>query len=439
MTAPVASTRTLAPVLAGLIGLAGALGATLALHRAATAALDRVLEERLRGAGETAARLLGGAAPDPAALRATMEANGLEGAYLLGPDLRVLADATGPAGAPADLLRVDGARARAAFAGSASVAFAYAVGGVPIATGYFPVRGEDGRVGAVLALETGQAFAAARAGLSGALRLAVALSAVAALALALAARRFARAEAQEREAAARAARGDALARMGAMVAHEVRNPIGVIRGAVELVRARAAAGLEGRDREALGDVLGEVERLRRLTDDFLDLAREPVLSCGPVELAAVAAEAARGLGRAHPGVAVEAAVPALVVQGDAARLRQVLANLLENAARAGALAVRIEAAADGDRALVRVRDDGPGIDASVRGRLFDPFVSGRARGAGLGLAIARRIAERHGGALELADPGPPGAAFVLTLPLASDREPACPASSSPTTSRSSAG
>jgi signal transduction histidine kinase len=226
--------------------------------------------------------------------------------------------------------------------------------------------------------------------------------------------------------------------MGAMVAHEVRNPIGVIRGAVELVRARAAAGLEARDREALGDVLGEVERLRRLTDDFLDLAREPVLSFAPVELAAVAAEAARGLARAHPAVAVEVAVPALVVQADAVRLRQVLANLLENAARAGALAVRVEAAAAGDRARLRVLDDGPGIDASVRERLFDPFVSGRARGAGLGLAIARRIAERHGGSLELADAGPPGAAFALTLPLA-EREPSCSASSSSTTSPSSAG
>jgi two-component system OmpR family sensor kinase len=413
--------RALAPILAGLIGLAGALGATLALHRAAAAALDRVLEERLRGAGDTAAELLGGAAPDPAALRATMAANGLEGAYLLGPDLRVLADATGEAGGRADLLRVDGERVARAFGGATTVAFAYAVGDVPVATGYFPVRGEDGAVRAVLALEAGQAFAAARRGLTRALRVAVGLSALAALALALAARRFAVAEGRAREAASRAARGDALARMGAMVAHEVRNPIGVIRGAVELVRVRAGEALAARDREALDDVLGEVERLRRLTEDFLDLAREPALSAEPVELAAVAGEAARGLARAHPGVAVEVDVPALVVQADAARLRQVLANLLENAARAGARAVRIGADARDGRARVVVRDDGPGVDEAVRARLFDPFVSGRARGAGLGLAIARRIAERHGGALELADPGPPGAAFSLTLPLASGR------------------
>ena len=407
--------RALAPIVAALIGLAGALGATLALYRAGAAALDRVLEERLRGAGETAAKLLGGATPDRAALRATMDANGLEGAYLLGRDLRILGDATGPAGGAADLLRVDGARVARAFAGTVTVAYSYAVGEVPVATGYFPVHGEDGAVHAVLALEAGRSFSAARRELGRAAWLAVGLSALAALGLGLASRRFAVAEART---TAAAARGEALARMGAMVAHEVRNPIGVIRGAVELVRARAGEALGPRDREALEDVLGEVERLRRLTEDFLDLTREPALSPAPVDLAALAAEAARGVARAHPDLAVELAVPPLLVQADPVRLRQVLANLLDNAAHAGARAVRIGAEVAGGRARVLVRDDGPGVDAAVRARLFDPFVSGRARGAGLGLAIARRIVERHGGALELADAGPPGAAFALTLPLA---------------------
>jgi signal transduction histidine kinase len=432
-------TRALAPVVAGLIALAGALAATFALHRAAAAALDRVLEERLRGAGETAAELLGGAAPDPAALRATMDANALEGALLVDRDLRILADATGPAGGRADLLRVDGARVARAFAGERTVAFAYEVGEVPVASGYFPVHAEDGSVRAVLALEAGRSFAAPRRDLGRALWLAVGLSALAAAGLALAARRFAVAEGRASAAATRAARGDALARMAAMVAHEVRNPIGVIRGAVELVRARAGAGLSAADREALADVLGEVERLRQLTEDFLDLAREPALAAVGVDVAALADGAARAVARAQPGLSVDVSVPPLVVRGDPARLHQVLANLLENAAHAGAKAVRIEGRAAGDRVRIRVADDGPGIDATVRARLFDPFVSGRARGAGLGLAIARRIAERHGGALELADGGPPGAAFQLTLPLAPEQETPCHASSSSTTSRSSAG
>jgi signal transduction histidine kinase len=328
-----------------------------------------------------------------------------------------------------------------AFAGETTVAFAYAVGDVPVASGYFPVHAPDGRVRAVLTLEAGQSFAAPRRELRRALWLAIGLSALAAAGLALAARSFGAAEARAAAAATRAARGDALARMAAMIAHEVRNPIGVIRGAVELVRARAGASLAARDQEALADVLGEVERLRRLTEDFLDLAREPALSSVPVDLAALASGAARAVARAHPGLAVDVAVPPLVVRGDPARLHQVLANLLENAAHAGAGAARIgaEVEAAGERVRVRVADDGPGVDAAVRARLFDPFVSGRARGAGLGLAIGRGIGVRPGGALVLADAGPPGATFALTLPLALSQESPCPASLWSTTSRSSAG
>lgn len=409
--------RTWAPVVAGLIGLAGSLGATLFLHRAAVAALDRVLEARLRGAGETAARLLAGGAPPGATLGALMEANGLEGAALLGPDLTVLADAAGPAGGRADLLRFDAERVARAFRGEPSFAFAYAVEQVPVATGYFPVRAPSGRVEAVLALDAGTAFASARLGLGRALRTGLALAALAAIALAAVARAYARAEGRAAEAATRAARGDALARMGAMVAHELRNPLGVIRGAVELVGARAGSALGPRDREALADVLGEVERLRKLTDDFLDLSREPAVAPGPAALAEVAAEAVRAFSTAHPGTPVAWDVPPIRVRADAARLRQVIANLLENAAQAGARRVELRAAAEGDRARLEVRDDGPGVDPALRARLFEPFVSGRAGGAGLGLAIARRLVERQGGTLALVDPGPPGAAFRITLPL----------------------
>ena len=149
-----------APLVAGLLGLAGSLGATLHLHRRATEALEHSLQERLRGAGETAASFLGAVPPSRAELAAVMRANGLEGALLLSPSREILADATGPAGGRADLLRVDAGRAAEAAAGRPSVAFSYAVGDQPVATGYFPVRGPGGEVRAVLALEAGQAFSA---------------------------------------------------------------------------------------------------------------------------------------------------------------------------------------------------------------------------------------------------------------------------------------
>jgi two-component system, OmpR family, sensor kinase len=415
------TSRVLAPLAAALLGLAGSLAATFALHRAASAALDQVLTERLRGAGETAARLLEATPPDRARLRAVMEANALDGVYVVSPSLAVVADATGPAGVPADVLRVDAARVEAALRGEASVGRAYDVGAVSIETGYFPVRGPDGVPRAVLALEAGKAFSGARAGLRRALGVGVVLSAAGALALALGAARWTRAERARREEAARAARGDALARMAAAVAHEVRNPLGIIRGAVELVRTRAHDALSDRDRERLTDVLGEVERLRRLTQDFLDLSAEPSLESAPVDVAELARDAARGSAALHPGLEVRVAADgAPPVRGDPGRLRQVLANLLANAAQAGARTVEIRAAADGSQVAVRIRDDGPGIPPEVRARLFDPFATGREGGTGLGLAVSRRIVERHGGTLALSglDGAGRGTTFELRLPRA---------------------
>jgi two-component system, OmpR family, sensor kinase len=204
-----------------------------------------------------------------------------------------------------------------------------------------------------------------------------------------------------------------------MVAHEIRNPLGVIRGSVELVRARSGAALSPADGEALLDVLGEADRLRRLTDDFLDLARDPAIAEAPVDVSALAEDAARAVRRSHGALAVHVEGSARA-RADPARLRQVLSNLLVNAAQAGARNAWVRADAQDGRARIVVRDDGPGVDPALRARLFEPFATGRAEGTGLGLALSRRIVERHGGTLRLLDGGSPGAAFEVQLPAARD-------------------
>ncbi len=411
------SSRALAPIALALIGLAGSLAATLSLHRAASGALDRVLEERLRGAGETAAQLIGDRPPTAERLRAIMDANRLDGAYVLSPSMKVVADATGSSGARADLLRVDAGRVERALSGEITIAPAYRIGDVSVETAYFPVRAPRGEVGAVLALEVGEAFSGARASLGRALGLGVALSAMSALALAVAAARWSRTERQRRESAERAARGEAVTHMAATVAHEIRNPLGIIRAAAELLREGAGDALGSRERARLDDVLGEVERLRRLTQDFLDLSADPPLDRTPLDLAEVAGEAARGSAALHPGLEVRVALDRVPeVRADAGRIRQVLENLLANAAQAGARSVEISGEAGRREVRLVVKDDGPGIDAKLRERLFDPFATGREGGTGLGLALSRRIVERHGGSLALAAAGS-GAAFEIRLPL----------------------
>jgi signal transduction histidine kinase len=206
--------------------------------------------------------------------------------------------------------------------------------------------------------------------------------------------------------------------MAAGVAHEIRNPLGIIRGAVELIRERAGAQLGPRDRERLDDVLGEVERLRGLTEDFLDLSAARPLEHGFVDLAAVADEAARGSRTLHPELDVWVSITAPPVRADPRRLRQVFANLLSNAALVGARRVEIRGGSRGDHIGLIVADDGPGIPPELRERIFEAFATGRSGGTGLGLAVSRRLVEQHGGTLELADTTGAGAVFELRLPLA---------------------
>ncbi len=412
--------RALLPVVLAVLGLAGAGLATLSLHRAASSALQRATEERLRGAGATAARTLEqpGFQPDAGWLRSVVEANGLEGALLLDARLHVVLDPLGAADRPVDLLRIDAGRVRRALAGEPSLSLGWAIGEARVASAYLPVR-RAGTLDRVLVLEGGEAYAARQADLDRALHLGWLLSACAAVLTGLVAAGWAAAERRQRALATRAARGAAVAQLAATVAHEVRNPLGVIRGTVELMGERGRGRFAERDAEALEDILGEVARLRRLTDDFLDLSSDRPLAGVDLEVASFLEEAARA-GRAATGLAIEVdAPPGLHVRGDGGRLRQVFLNLLANAARAGAHRVRIQTAADGARIHLRISDDGPGIPEAIRPRLFEPFATTRQDGNGLGLAVSRRIVERHGGSLALLPAGP-GATFRIELPRAEE-------------------
>lgn len=227
-------------------------------------------------------------------------------------------------------------------------------------------------------------------------------------------------------------------RFMADASHELRTPTAIVRTEVEVTLARAHRA-EPEYREALETVRASSLRLTRIVDDLFLLARADAgqlpLRRAPLYLEEVVHEAARGVQRLAAQRGVRVVVPALAqapLRGDAEMLGRVLLNLLDNALKHAppgtAVAVAMDEAAGG-RCAVTVTDEGPGIPDAVQPRIFDRFVRGdRARsagdgdpgGAGLGLAIARRIVELHGGTLELVRSVPGQTVFRVTLPVEAD-------------------
>jgi two-component system OmpR family sensor kinase len=207
--------------------------------------------------------------------------------------------------------------------------------------------------------------------------------------------------------------------------HELRTPIAVLRGELELALLTPEDPVE-RDR-SLRAALGEAERLSRLAEDLLLLARERVgtlvLREQPVDLLDLAATEAARL-QPTLGLHVRVSGVPIVVPADVDRVRQLLVNLVLNSAAAGATTVDIRGTVDHASATLEVADDGPGFPAEVLHSAFERFVRGdgsRTRGgsgAGLGLSIVRAVATAHGGTVQARNGGPlHGAVVTVRLPL----------------------
>jgi signal transduction histidine kinase len=204
----------------------------------------------------------------------------------------------------------------------------------------------------------------------------------------------------------------------ANVSHELRTPVSALRAVLE----NLVDGVAPADPATLQAALAQTERLGRLVGDLLDLSRVDAgitplrredVALGP--FLAEAVEQARLTDRpVRYDVRVEPSE--LAVHADPARLHQLVANLLDNASRhspPGGL-VTVVAARRGDRAVLEVTDEGPGIAEADRSRVFERFstglggATGQDGGTGLGLAIARWVTQLHGGRIEVADPDPSG-------------------------------
>ena len=205
--------------------------------------------------------------------------------------------------------------------------------------------------------------------------------------------------------------------IAAEVAHELRNVLQLITANTYLARQDPASS---------GPVLLKIERSARLAhaivDDLMSLARGEAARAEPTLLAEI-------LVAARTDIAPEAAVWKDAVSPVDLRVRahpglagRLLHTLYENAISVSsprAPTILTRAHVDGDAVLVEIADDGPGVPKDIAARIFDPLVTGRSGGTGLGLALARRIAAAHGGSIVLVDPPDPGqgACFHIRLPV----------------------
>ncbi len=226
----------------------------------------------------------------------------------------------------------------------------------------------------------------------------------------------------------RSARLAAVGRLSAGVAHEIGNPLAAIRGLLDLMLAGELDREE--EIEFIGRIQRETERIHHTIRDLLDFSRSGPSSEGRVESSAdleeVVGDTVKLIDRQtrfrdiELALALDENLPR--VRGDHERLRQLLLNLLFNAADAIGGRGRIEVSASNGGGVVRlsVEDDGPGIDPAIVDQIFDPFVTTKAagQGTGLGLAVCHTIVERLGGSIEAANRTQGGAAFAVTLPAA---------------------
>ncbi len=212
------------------------------------------------------------------------------------------------------------------------------------------------------------------------------------------------------------------------LAHEIKNPLTPIQLSAERLRHKLADRLTGRDAELLerstGTIVRQVSAMKEMVNAFSEYARPPRLRLEAVDLNTLVAEVAE-LYQGEAGLALEL-LPADElprIRGDAGRLRQLLHNLIKNAQEAaeGPARVRLETCsgyANGQRRVhLQVCDNGPGFNAEMLASLFEPYVTTKARGTGLGLPIVKKIVEEHGGSISARNSDEGGACIAMRFPV----------------------
>jgi signal transduction histidine kinase len=208
-----------------------------------------------------------------------------------------------------------------------------------------------------------------------------------------------------------------LGRMVATIAHEIRNPLSIIRGSAERIRKKHQL-----EDPAIDYITEEVDELDRILTGYLQFAQSKPADRVPMPLAPVLRRTVAAVEDEARDRGIELRVSdetELGVRGDERRIRQALLNVVLNAVQAAPDAgrVTVRTLRDGNHAVVEVTDDGPGVDPAIRAQIARPFFSTRVDGSGLGLAVVQSVMEEHRGTFTI-EPGTAGGTRVrLAFPL----------------------
>lgn len=223
---------------------------------------------------------------------------------------------------------------------------------------------------------------------------------------------------------ARAQRDAAWGEVAKRLAHEIRNPLTPIQLSAERLAMKLESKLEGADadmlRRATDTIIKQVGALKSMVDAFRDYARAPRIKLARQDLNTVIREVL-ALYEGNPALRVELCAEALPIMADAALLRQVLHNLLQNALDAvldvDIPIIQISSRPAGTGAVVSVSDNGAGFAPEILSRAFEPYVTSKSKGTGLGLAVVKKIVEEHHGQITLSNAEAGGALVSIALPL----------------------
>lgn len=214
----------------------------------------------------------------------------------------------------------------------------------------------------------------------------------------------------------------AIGTLASGIAHELNNPLNNIYLSAQIMQKQFGGALSGELKEAVSDIVGQTERVKRIVGDLLEFARGRDPQFGEVELAGLITSAYRYIGSSRDlekvRFSLEADPEQIVISGDQRQMEQVFTNLFLNAVDAmqgnGAISASVKKA--DDAVVIRIRDTGKGIARESIDKIFEPFYTTRDKGTGLGLAIVYNIIKKHYGEIAVESEEGKGTTFTITLP-----------------------